>query len=254
MANQIKNKKNEAPVQDNTVMKVMGALLLLVASIFVLGRVGTLYSSLDTIGFIHTPTRLAMFGYLALTLASAAVLLFVHKTGWNTLGRYVLPVALLGLFTTFILTTFQESRLMLVYFVNVAAYCLYIVYLLYGGEFTLISLLTCSAGWTFYRFYPGIEFSFAQIVCSVCLVAMIVGAVILASKAAANKGCITVRGKKQHIFHRNFQPLFVYVTCAIWAVCFIASLLLGDLFAYYCLFATIAFELIAAVYYTFQLK
>lgn len=254
MANQIKTKKNEVTVQDYTVTKVMVALLLLVGSIFVLGRAGAMYADLDTIAFIHTPTRLAMFGYLALTIAAAVVALTIHKPIWNVAASYVLPVALLGLFTTFVLTTFQETRLMLVYFVNVAVYCLYIIYQLYGGEFSLISLLTATAGWTFYRFYPGIEFSVAQILCSVCLVAFIVGAVILATKAAANKGCITVRGKKQHLFQRNFQPLFVYVTCAIWAVCFIASLLLGDLFAYYCLFAAIAFELIAAVYFTFQLK
>ena len=44
------------------------------------------------------------------------------------------------------------------------------------------------------------------------------------------------------------------ITCAVWLVCFLACLLLGATFAYYCMFAAIAFELIAAVYYTFQLK
>ncbi|MBQ5749578.1 MAG: hypothetical protein IIV87_05410 [Oscillospiraceae bacterium] len=255
MANQMKNKKKTgAPVQDYTVTKVMAALLLLVASIFLLGRVGALYVSLDTIGMIHTPTRLAMFGYLALSIACIAVTVFVHKPIWKTVCGYALPVALLGLFTTFILTTFHDTRVTMLYFVNVAVYCLYVIYQLYGAEFALISLLTSFAGWTFYRFYPGIEFTLAQITCSVILPLLIVGAVVLAAKAAKNKGCISVRGKKQHIFHRGFQPLFVYVTCAIWAVCFIASLLLGDLFAYYCMFAAIAFELIAAVYFTFQLK
>lgn len=255
MANQIKNKKkNQAPVRDYTVTKVMAALALLVVSVFLLGRAGAMYASLDTIGIIHTPTRLAMFGYLALSAAAAVVRLFVHKPLWKKISGYVLPVALVGLYTTFVLTTFHDSRLMPLYFVNVAGYCLYVIYQLYGAEFTLISLLTAVAGWTFYRFYPGIEFSAEQITCSVLLVLLIVASVILAAKAAKNKGCIVIKGKKQHIFHRAFQPLFVYVTCAILAVCFLASLLLGDLCAYYCLFAAIAFELIAAVYFTFQLK
>ena len=44
------------------------------------------------------------------------------------------------------------------------------------------------------------------------------------------------------------------ITCAVWLVCFVLTLILGATFSYYCMFAAMAFELIAAVYYTFQLK
>ena len=37
-------------------------------------------------------------------------------------------------------------------------------------------------------------------------------------------------------------------------VCIAAALLLGSLFSYYCMFAAVAVEFIAAVYYTFQLN
>ena len=51
----------------------------------------------------------------------------------------------------------------------------------------------------------------------------------------------------------GFQPV-LYVVCALWLVCLLLCYVLGASFAYYCMFAAIAFELVAAVYYTFQLK
>ena len=44
------------------------------------------------------------------------------------------------------------------------------------------------------------------------------------------------------------------MVCALWLVCLLLCYVLGASFAYYCMFAAIAFELVAAVYYTFQLK
>ena len=55
----------------------------------------------------------------------------------------------------------------------------------------------------------------------------------------------------ESMVHQESSPRFSMAL----ACCLIACLLLGSaLFAYYCMFAAIAIELIGAVYYTFQLK
>ena len=57
-------------------------------------------------------------------------------------------------------------------------------------------------------------------------------------------------------FHRGDVPCLCVgcMVCALWLVCLLLCYVLGASFAYYCMFAAIAFELVAAVYYTFQLK
>ena len=78
---------------------------------------------------------------------------------------------------------------------------------------------------------------------------------LLANRAAKDKGRICLFGKKHAVFPVRFNPTVLYVACTVLACCLIACLLLGSaLFAYYCMFAAIAIELIGAVYYTFQLK
>ena len=76
----------------------------------------------------------------------------------------------------------------------------------------------------------------------------------IAANAAKNKGMLVLGAKRIRLFHARFNPLALYITCAVWAVCFAACLVFGAAFAYYCMFAAVAFELAAAVYYTFQLK
>ena len=87
------------------------------------------------------------------------------------------------------------------------------------------------------------------------IVALVLAAVaLLANRAAKDKGRIKLFGKKFHVFQVKFNPTVLYVTCAVLACCLVLSLVLGPAFAYYCMFAAIAIELIGAVYYTVQLK
>ena len=64
-----------------------------------------------------------------------------------------------------------------------------------------------------------------------------------------------VLGKTRFLmFSSKYTPTLHYLICGLWLVCIAAALLLGGLFSYYCMFAAIAVEFIAAVYYTFQLN
>ena len=85
------------------------------------------------------------------------------------------------------------------------------------------------------------------------LLVLIAATAWLAYRAAAHNGTLQLGKKYYPLFRTGFNPLALYITCAVWLVCFIACLLIGAAFAYYCMFAAIVFELVAAVYYTFQL-
>mgnify|MGYP004597872037 CR=1 FL=1 len=89
---------------------------------------------------------------------------------------------------------------------------------------------------------------------AVVLVLVIASGAYIAANAAKNKGMLVLGAKRIRLFHARFNPLALYITCAVWTVCFAACLVFGAAFAYYCMFAAVAFELAAAVYYTFQLK
>ena len=114
--------------------------------------------------------------------------------------------------------------------------------------------MTGLAGGVFYTFYHGISASFSCVFLGAALIVSIVCSAVLANLAEKNNGTVHIAGKKFPLFPAGFNPLVIYIVCAVWLVCLIASLLLGSLFSYYCMFAAIAIELIAAVYYTFQLK
>ena len=56
------------------------------------------------------------------------------------------------------------------------------------------------------------------------------------------------------IFGKGSAPLLILGVNGLWLLCTVAVLILGSLFAYYSMFAAIAVEFIAAVYYTFKLN
>ena len=76
---------------------------------------------------------------------------------------------------------------------------------------------------------------------------------ILTALAARKDGKLSIGSHSVQIFVGR-SPMLLYLTCALWALCTICVLLLGATFAYYCLFAAIAYELIAACYYTMKLR
>ena len=83
---------------------------------------------------------------------------------------------------------------------------------------------------------------------------ILIGTFLMAHGAAKNHGLLVFGKKRIQVLGPKANPTLIYVVDALWLVCIVAAVLLGSLFAYYCMFAAIAVEFIAAVYYTFQLN
>ena len=210
---------------DAAAYKIMGAVLLLAVSVFLMRLVANNYGTIDGADTIERASKLTAIVFGLLAAASLAVLLAV-KSGWlRKVSPYVLAVSVLYAFSGLLLWRWWTTYISMLTFLHVAVYCLYIVYMLYQMEFFLVSLMTVVAGGAY-----------------------------IAANAAKNKGMLVLGAKRIRLFHARFNPLALYITCAVWAVCFAACLVFGAAFAYYCMFAAVAFELAAAVYYTFQLK
>jgi len=244
--------KNKA---DNTVVyKVMVALFLLCGGLMVLR---SLRASYATVGGMDTLDALIPWMILPgfVGCAACVVVLAVWK---NKTARMILPwcagvLAMVGV-TGVSMKLFWTQGFSVLYFLWVAAMIQVIVYLMYGWEFFLFSLPTVSAGLLFLNFSTGFSISLWNIcilaVAAVCLLLT----VMLAGNGAKNHG-IVVLGKKQiPMFSSKYTPTLHYLVSGLWLVCIAAALLLGSLFSYYCMFAAVAVEFIAAVYYTFQLN
>lgn len=242
------------PGDESAVYKIMGAILLLAVSVYLMRMVANNYSTIDGLDAIYPITLVFAIVFGALAVASLAALIFL-KAGWvRKVCPYVLAVSVLYALTGLLLRVYWMDYVAALTFLHVAVYCLYIVYQLYKAEFFLVSLLTIVAGGTFYRYSHGIGANFACIALGALLLVLIAAGGYIAFNAAKHNGAFVLGQKNYPLFGKHFNPLALYITSALWAVCLIACLIFGAAFAYYCMFAALAFELIAAVYYTFQLK
>ena len=235
---------------DSAVLKIMIALLLLVFSVFMLRLVANNYGTI--VGADRIARVSIVFGVLA---AAALAAMLLVKSGWVKMAApYVFAVSLLYALTGLLLRVCWTQYVLALTILHVAVYCLYVIYMLYRTEFFLCSLVTVAAGVLFYRYSHGIGANLACIALALLLVVLIGATAWIAANAAKGHGKLRLGKKKLAFFPSSFNPLALYITCAVWLVCFLACLLIGAAFAYYCTFAAVAFELIAAVYYTFQLK
>ena len=235
---------------DSAVLKIMIALLLLVFSVFMLRLVANNYGTIVGADRIANASAVVAIVFGILAAAALAAMLLV-KSGWV---KMVFAVSLLYALTGLLLRVYWTQYVLALTILHVAVYCLYVIYMLYRTEFFLCSLVTVAAGVLFYRYSHGIGANLACIALALLLVVLIGATAWIAANAAKGHGRLRLGKKKLAFFPSSFNPLALYITCAVWLVCFLACLLIGAAFAYYCTFAAVAFELIAAVYYTFQLK
>lgn len=140
------------------------------------------------------------------------------------------------------------------YFLSVAIAVQYMIYQLYRWEFFLFSLSTVTAGGLFFSLRSGIYWTGKNIVLLVILALVLIGTAAIAWKTSQDKGWLALGQKRVRLLPAKSTPILIIVADVLWLVCTVAALLLGGLFAYYCMFAAIAVEFIAAVYYTFQLN
>ena len=254
MVHQKTDSRVEQKPRDYTVIKVMVALVLLIASVFALRAIGRVYATVSGFDAIYPAAKTVAIVALVLAAASIVGLIAGRKSVVGTVSSYVLPVALLAAFSALVLRRYLNDQMRLLYFVHAAVYCLYIIFSLYGSEFFCFSLATILSGFCFYFFSKGLGLNARTAIMAVIVALVLAVTSLLANRAAKDKGRVHLAKKTLQLFPVRFNATVLYVACAVLACCLIASLLLGPAFAYYCMFAAVAIELIGAVYYTFQLK
>jgi hypothetical protein len=249
-------KAQTRPASDDTaVWKVLGALILMILTLVVLGKAAELYKTADGFDIVYPGSRLCSLICAGLFAASAVLLIVFRKQPLvREISFYVLVLSLLEGLTGLVLRKSWTDEMVFLYILHCLVYCSYMIYQIYRMEFFLVSLDIGFSGALFYSLSRGVTASLPNFILCAALALAVLSSCILARKAGKNAGSISLRGEKYRVFPASFTPLPIYIICAVALVCLIAGLLLGSLFFYYAMFAAIAIELIAAVYYTFQLK
>lgn len=250
----IRSRQKPKKSDDSVVLKVMIALALLVFSIYMLQVISNAYGTLDGFERLYPVMLTVTLVCAALAVVSIVLALVLKNRTVRAICPYTAAVFALFAVTALALRLFWVQPLHALYILNAAVYCLYIVYMLYRMEFFLVSLVTVLAGTVFYFFSNGFGLNARSIVLALILLAAIAIVAVISMQAGKRNGLVPFAGCTYRVFPPKFNPVMLCITCAVWLVCFVLTLILGATFSYYCMFAAVAFELIAAVYYTFQLK
>lgn len=241
--------------EDNSVVyKVMIALLVLGLSLLGLRALRQFYGTVGGMELLDPMLLWIMIG----GFAAGVIVVVVDVLVKNKISRMILPwVAvlsfLIGLTGLSMHTSWTQGFPML-YFLCFAILSQYIILQLYRWEFFLFSLSTMAAGATFLAYHTGFggkPWGIVTLIISVCL---LVAIALVTYYACSNHGMLVLGKKHITLFPAKSNPLLIYLVVALWMVCIVATIILGGAFAYYCMFAAIAVELIGGVYYTFQLN
>lgn len=249
------NSKAPKPKEDNSVVcKVMLALLALGLSLLGLRALRQFYSTVGGMDLLDPMTLwIAAGGFVC-----GIVLVVLDVLIKNKISRMLLPWAsvlafLIGI-TGLSMHTSWTQGFPLLYFLCFSILAQYIIFQLYRWEFFLFSLSTMAAGATFLAYHTGFSGKIWGIVILAVSVCLLIAVALVTRYACCNHGTLTFGKKQFSLFSRKSNPLLIHMVVALWMVCILATILLGGAFAYYCMFAAIAVELIGGIYYTFQLN
>ena len=255
------DKLRKSKSDDLVPYKVMLALILLCVALFSLSKFRSYFVSKEAIDSLFDLYPTFAIAGLGLFAVSGIVLLLLRKF---RAARFICPWfmalgALVALTFSAIQLTWDED-FDLIYFICVAALVQYVVFQLYRWEFFLVSMPTVASVVLFYGIKGGFVFNLRNsFLLAVCL--LLIGfSALCAFLASRNHGLLSFGRTRCKVFGSKGSPMPVYLIAALWVFCIALILLLSivsslsGLFAYYCMFAAIAVEFIAAVYYTFQLN
>lgn len=247
---QLRAKKNN----DAAVYKVMIALVLLCGALLGLRSLRNYYSTIDGFSALYERTPMILIIGLVIAVLAAAAGIFIKVRGVRIVAPWVLIAGLLVAATGWTMRLSGINDFAFLYFLCFAVLLQYIIFQLYRWEFFLFSLSTVTAGGVFFSFSHGIYWTSKNILLVAALVLVLAGTALVTNWASHNKGYLSMGRSRVQLFPAKSAPILIYIVNVLWLVCTIAIPLLGGLFAYYCMFAAIAVEFIAAVYYTFQLN
>ena len=255
-ANKPIKQKSTDPKEDLVIYKILVAIVVCCAALIAVYQVNAHYGYVAYTMQIYRGVLIASIvcgALLVLFLIAAALSRHRSRLCKGMLVGAVLS-AMFG-FTALMFRVYVFDAAPALYAFWAAVMVLYAVYLLYQREFFLISLLTVAAGLLFFyafeRYGTGMSHTMMLAVAALFVLAAVI--CMLAARAAKRDGTVSIGGRTVRIFVGR-SPMLLYLTAALWVLCTVCVLLLGATFAYYCLFAAIAYELIAACYYTMKLR
>lgn len=247
---QLRAKKND----DAVVYKVMIALVLLCGALLGMRSLRNYYATVEGFSVLYDRTPTIMIAGLALAVVAAAAGILVKVRAVRVAAPWVMVAGLLIGATGWIMRLSGINDFEFLYYLCLAVLLQYIIFQLYRWEFFLFSLSTVVAGGLFFSFSRGIYWTSKNVVMIIVLALVLIGTTMVTNWATHNKGFLSLGRKRVRLFSAKSAPVLIYIANVLWLVCMIAIPFLGGLFAYYCMFAAIAVEFIAAVYYTFQLN
>ena len=247
---QLRAKKND----DAVVYKVMIALVLLCAALLGMRSLRNYYGTTEGFSALYDRTSAIMIAGLVLAVAAAAAGIFAKVRAIRIIAPWVVIAGLLIAATGWIMRLSGINDFEFLYYLCLAVLLQYIIFQLYRWEFFLFSLSTVVAGGLFFSFSRGIYWTSKNVLMIIVLALVLIGTTIITNWATHNKGYLSLGHKRVQLFSAKSAPILIFIANVLWLVCAIAIPFLGGLFAYYCMFAAIAVEFIAAVYYTFQLN
>ena len=243
-------KKND----DAVVYKVMIALVLLCVALLGLRSLRDFYATMNGFSALYYKTPAIMIVGLVIAVAAAAVGLAVQKQSVKTVMPWVLVFGMMVFATAWNMRLSGADDFDFLYFLCFAVLVQYIIFQLYRWEFFLFSLSTVTAGGVFFSFSRGVYWTQKTVALVIILALVVIGSTMAAWMASHNKGRLVFGRKRITLYSAKSLPVLLYIANVLWVVCTVMIPFLGGLFAYYCMFAAIAVEFVAAVYYTFQLN
>ena len=249
-------KEPDKKSNDSVVYRAGAALVITCAVLLGLQVVNGKYPLIDYFMAVRTGLFWAAVIFALVAVVGLVGVLALRKK--SRFWRAVSPAGLflgvaLSLSCLFLYRTGYQI-IPLLFYLCIAISVLYLIQLLYQPEFFLLSLVNICAGGVFYRL-SRIELttSLHAMEYRAILAVVVVACALAVFLAGKHDGKLTLFGKSWRAVSRGGTPLLIYITGAVWLVCLAASILLGPVLAYYCIFAAVAVELAAAVYYTMKL-
>lgn len=239
---------------DAVVYKVMIALAVACLCLLGLRSLRDYYSTVGGFNALYGRANSIALAGLALAAVAAAICIFWKNNIVRSIAPWFLTAGLLTAATGRNMYVSGATDFGFLFFLCFAVLIQYIVFQLYRWEFFLFSLSTVVAGGVFFSFSRGLYWTAKNITLLVVLVLVLAGTTLCCRMACRNKGFLSFGRSRIRLYGARSAPILLYIVNVLWLVCTICIPLLGGLFAYYCMFAAIAVEFIAAVYYTFQLN
>lgn len=255
MANK-ENKSAKTPEQikeDAVIYKAAADLGILLLAFYLINYLNNVYPVTEGF-FLIRPWLLAITIIGAVAAVGSVITAFLRPNGKKKVWIMCAIISIALAASAYSLYQLWMRPLPLISVLVYGSCILYLIYLLYPMDFTVIAFLTGLTGYGFYLHDQrgGITRLVLAIYAVSCLLCL--AAIVLTGLAAKKSGKLTVGKFSLRLYSGTEGPIPLYLTGTLWIVCIAAALIAGSTFAHYGLYAAGGFAFIAACYYTINLN